>query len=70
MNMIRVSSDYYRRNPEIVEGLVKAYTEGVAALHHQKERALKVIARYPRQFDPKAVESVYHDAVTRTFCLN
>lgn len=64
MNMIPVSREYYRKNPEIVEGIVKAYAEGVAALHHQKEKALKVIAQYSRQIDPKAVESLYSDAVT------
>jgi len=63
MNMIPVSREYYRRHPEIVEGIVRAYVEGIAALHHQKEKALKVIARYSRQRDPKKVEGHYQDSI-------
>ncbi len=64
MNMIAVSRDYYRRNPETVEGIVRAYTEGVAALNQQKERALKVIAQYAHLGDARAVEEHYRDSVT------
>lgn len=64
MNMIPVFHTYYRRNPEIVEGMVRAYTEGVAALHHDKQRALKVIAKYSRRTHPKHLEDHYQDAVT------
>lgn len=64
MNMIAVSRDYYRRNPETVEGMVKAYAEGVAAMNQQKERTLKVIAKYARMTDPKMIEDHYRDSVT------
>jgi NitT/TauT family transport system substrate-binding protein len=64
MNMIAVSRDYYRRNPETVEGMVKAYAEGVAAMNQQKERALKVIAKYAHMTDPKMIEDHYRDSVT------
>jgi ABC-type nitrate/sulfonate/bicarbonate transport system substrate-binding protein len=64
MNMIPVFRDYYRRHPDVVEGMVRAYTEGVAALHHDKPRALKVIARYSRRTNPKQLEDHYHDSVT------
>jgi ABC-type nitrate/sulfonate/bicarbonate transport system substrate-binding protein len=64
MNMIAVSRDYYRRNPETVEGMVKAYAEGVAAMNQQKERALKVIAKYARMTDAKMIEDHYRDSVT------
>ena len=37
MQLITVSRDYYRRNPEVVEGMIRAYAAGVAALHNQKE---------------------------------
>jgi hypothetical protein len=37
--------------------------EGVAALHRQKEIALKVIAKYGRLADPKKIESHYQDSV-------
>lgn len=64
MNMIAVSRDYYRRNPETVEGMVKAYAEGVAAMNQQKELALKVIAKYAHMTDPKMIEDHYRDSVT------
>ena len=38
MNMIAVSRDYYRRNPETVERMVRAYAEGVASMNRQKEK--------------------------------
>jgi len=64
MNMIAVSRDYYRRNPETVERMVRAYSEGVAAMNQQKERALKVIAKYARIPDAKGIEDHYRDSVT------
>jgi len=64
MNMIAVARDYYRRNPETVEGMVKAYAEGVAAMNQQKELALKVIAKYAHMTDTKMIEDHYRDSVT------
>ncbi len=64
MNMIAVSRDYYRRNPETVEGMIRAYVEGVAALHHQKDRALKILAKYSRVTDPERVEQIHADSAT------
>ena len=60
--VIAVSRDFHRRSPETVEGIVRAYTEGVAAAHYQKERTLKVIAKYTRLKDPKMMEEFYKDA--------
>jgi NitT/TauT family transport system substrate-binding protein len=64
MNMIAVARDYYRRSPENVERMVRAYSEGVAAMNQQKERALKVIAKYGRIPDLKGIEDHYNDSVT------
>jgi ABC-type nitrate/sulfonate/bicarbonate transport system substrate-binding protein len=64
MNMIAVSRDYYRRNPENVERMVRAYAEGVAAMNQQKEKALKVIAKYAHISDAKMLEQHYRDSVT------
>src|ERR1043166_9268619 len=64
MNLIPVSRDFYRKNPATVEGMVRAYTEGVAVMNQQKERALKVIAKYSRLTDPKSIENYYQDSVT------
>ena len=41
MNMIAVQRDFYRRSPKTVDGLVRGYTEGVAALNRDKNRALE-----------------------------
>jgi ABC-type nitrate/sulfonate/bicarbonate transport system substrate-binding protein len=60
--VIAVPRDFYRRSPETVEGMVRAYIEGVAAAQQQKERALKVIAKYTRLKDPKFIEELYNDA--------
>jgi ABC-type nitrate/sulfonate/bicarbonate transport system substrate-binding protein len=64
MNLIPVSRDFYRKNPATVEGMVRAYTEGVAAMNQQKEKTLKVIAKYSRLTDPKSIEAHYQDSVT------
>ncbi len=65
MNMISLSRDYYRRNPQVVEGVLRAYIEGVAALRHQKDKAVRVIVKYSRIVnDPKKVEEHYQSSVT------
>ncbi len=60
--VIATSRDYYRRNPEITEAMVRAYLEGVAALN-QKERALQVIQKYTRLQDPRLIQELYADGV-------
>jgi ABC-type nitrate/sulfonate/bicarbonate transport system substrate-binding protein len=64
MNMLAVQRDYYRRNPEPVEAMVKAYADGIAFLHHNKERAIKIITKYSRLNDPKSIQDFYNDSVT------
>ena len=64
MNMIAVSRDYLRRNPETCERMVRAYADGVAFMNRQKEQALKIIAKYARLTDPKMIEDHYNDSVT------
>ena len=64
MNMLAVQREYYRRNPEPVEAMVKAYADGIAFLHHNKERAIKIITKYSRLSDPKSIEEFYNDSVT------
>lgn len=61
-NVIAVQRDYYRRFPKDIEGIVRAYVEGVAALKNDKARGLKVVAKYSRQTDPRFVESQYSDS--------
>ncbi len=64
MNMIAVWRDYQRRHPETVEGVVRAYIEGVAALHRERERSLKVLAKYSRLRDAKLLEEMYQHSVS------
>jgi ABC-type nitrate/sulfonate/bicarbonate transport system substrate-binding protein len=64
MNMIAVQREYYRRNPEAVESVVRAYADGLAFMHRNKERALKIIAKYSRLTDPKMIDDFYNDAAT------
>ncbi|HKY08922.1 MAG TPA: ABC transporter substrate-binding protein [Candidatus Binatia bacterium] len=64
MNMIAVQKEYYRRNPEPVENLVRAYVDGLAFMHRNKERAIRIITKYSRLNDSKLIEQFYDDAVT------
>ena len=40
MNMLAVSRDYLRRDPDTAEKIVRAYAEGVAFMNQNKENAL------------------------------
>jgi ABC-type nitrate/sulfonate/bicarbonate transport system substrate-binding protein len=64
MNLIAVQREYYRRNPEAVEGVVRAYAEGIAFMNHNKEQAIKIITKYSRLTDPRMIEDHYNDSVT------
>jgi len=64
MNMIAVQREYLRRNPDVVENAVRAYVDGLAFMHRNKERALKIIAKYSRLNDPKQIDQFYDDAMT------
>jgi hypothetical protein len=43
--------------------MTRAYTEGVAAIHHQKPLAYKAIAKYARLRDEKKIEEIYQDSI-------
>jgi ABC-type nitrate/sulfonate/bicarbonate transport system substrate-binding protein len=61
MDVVAHSRDDLKRFPHVVEGMVRAYTEGVAAIHSQKDRAYKAIAKYARLRDEKKIEEIYQD---------
>ena len=63
MNMIAVSRDLLKRSPETFERVVRAYAEGVAFMNHNKERSLKIIAKYAHLRDAKQIEDHYRDSV-------
>jgi len=43
---------------------VRAYADGIAFMHRQKERALKIIAKYSRLNDSRMIDDFYNDAAT------
>lgn len=64
MGLLVVSRDFYRRSPQTMENIMRAYIEGVAVLRdpQQKEKSLQVIARYTRLKEPRPIEEIYTDA--------
>jgi ABC-type nitrate/sulfonate/bicarbonate transport system substrate-binding protein len=64
MGQLVVSRDFYRRSPDVLEKIMRAYIEGVAALRDpsQKDKTMKTIARHTRVNDAKALEEIYIDA--------
>jgi len=62
--MIAVQREYLRRSPETVENMIRAYVDGLAFMHRNKERALKIITKYARLNDAKLIEQFYDDAIT------
>src|SRR6476659_7290043 len=63
MDVIAYSRDDIKRAPQLVDGMVRAYTEGVAAMHYQKERAYRAIAKYARLRDQKKIDEIYQDSI-------
>ena len=59
MNMLAVSREMLKRDPDTAEKIVRAYSEGVAFMNQNKERALKIIAKYAHMTDPKQTEVHY-----------
>ncbi len=64
MGQLVVPREFYRRSPELLDRLMRAYLQGVAVLKDpaQKERVVKIVARYTHLKEPKAVEEIYSDA--------
>lgn len=63
MDVIAHARDDLKKFPTVVEGMVRAYTEGVAAMHFQKERAHRAIAKYARSRDQKQIDEIYQDSI-------
>jgi NitT/TauT family transport system substrate-binding protein len=64
MAQLVVTREFYRRSPDTLEKIMRAYIEGVAALRdpQQKDGAMKTVARYTRLKETKAIEEIYSDA--------
>ncbi|HEY7219833.1 MAG TPA: ABC transporter substrate-binding protein [Candidatus Binatia bacterium] len=63
MDVIAHSRDDLKKFPNYVEGMVRAYIEGVAAMHFQKERANRAIAKYAHLSDQGKIDEIYQDSV-------
>jgi hypothetical protein len=61
MDLIAVKRDFYKNSPKTVEGMLKAYIEGVAALRTRKDLAYKVLGKYLRGGD--SLDEAYEYAV-------
>ena len=64
MNVMAVTREFLQKNPDTVERAVKAYIEAVAAMNHDKETTLKVLAKYFKRSDPNFLDETY-SLVTR-----
>ena len=64
MGQLVVSRDFQRRSPDTLEKIMRAYIEGVAVLRDpaQRDRVLKIVARYTRLKESKPIEEIYNDA--------
>ena len=52
MSIIAVNTSFLQSNRETLERLLRAYVEGVAMMVHDKDRAVKILAKYLRRTDP------------------
>ena len=66
MNVIAVTPDFLQKNPQAAERLLRAYIEGVAAMNHDRETALKVLAKYLKRNEPAFLDEMYKIAVQFT----
>lgn len=64
MNMLTVSRELLKREPDTAERIVRAYATGVAFMNQNKEAMLKIISKYAHMTDPKQLETHYRDSVT------
>lgn len=66
MNVIAVTPEFLQKNGQTAERLLRAYIEGVAAMNHDRETALKVLAKYLKRSEPAFLDEMYRIAVQFT----
>ena len=59
MDLFAVNREYYKNSSKVIEGMLKAYSDGVATIKRRKDVAVDVIRRYLRKTD---VEDSYEYA--------
>ncbi len=66
MNVIAVTLEFLQKGGQTAERLLRAYIEGVAAMNHDRETALKVLAKYLKRSEPAFLDEMYKIAVQFT----
>lgn len=66
MNVFAATAEFLQKNSQTAKRLLRAYIEGVAAINHDRERALKVLAKYLKRDDPAFLDEMYKIAVKFT----
>ncbi len=51
MDFFAVNRDYYKHSSRVVEGMLKAYIDGVATIKRRKDVAVEIIRKYLRKTD-------------------
>lgn len=59
MNVMAVTQDFLRKQPDSAERTMRAYIEAVALMHHDKDTTLKVLQKYFKRNDPAFLEEMY-----------
>jgi len=59
MNVMAITREFLQKNPDIVERVIKAYVEAVAAMNNDKETTLKVLSKYLKRSDPDFLDETY-----------
>ena len=59
MNVMAVTQDFLRKNPDSVERALRAYIEAVGVMNNDKDLTLKVLAKYFKRNDPVFLEEMY-----------
>ncbi len=65
-NLISANRSYVHEHPDTVMQVLRGYVEGVAALVHDKERAIRMLSRYLGRSDRPFLEESYAIAKTYT----
>ena len=66
MNVFAATQEFLQKNQQTVERVLRAYIEGVAAMNHDRDTALKVLAKYLKRNDPVFLDEMYKVSVQFT----
>jgi ABC-type nitrate/sulfonate/bicarbonate transport system substrate-binding protein len=66
MNVFATTQEFLQKNPQLVERLLRAYIEGVAALSQDRAGAVRVLAKYLKRNDPAFLDEMHKISVRFT----